>query len=887
MASTPASCPKAMAAASNGVWQSDNPIEFSVPLLIVQICLVLVITRTLAVLLKPLRQPRVIAEIIGGILLGPSALGKSSLYMEYIFPHRSLTVLETVSDLGLIFFLFLVGLELDLEAIKRTGGQAMSIAAAGISLPFIAGVGVSFILHKTIASDGQFAPFLVFMGVALSITAFPVLARILAERRLLTTDVGQMAMAAAAVNDVVAWILLALAVALSGTNTSPLIALWVLLCGVGFVVIMFVAVKPMMAKIASQVVDKEPINEMYVAVTLAGVLAAGFVTDAIGIHSIFGGFVFGLIVPKDGPFAALLIEKIEDFVTILMLPLYFATSGLKTNIDSIHGVQSGGLLLLVIMTACAGKILGTFLVAYLHKMSIKKSLTLGFLMNTKGLVELIVLNIGKDRKVLNEETFAIMVLMALFTTFITTPVVMALYKPARNPVPYKRRMLYMPNEKASADLELRLLACVHGMPNVHAIINLVEAARGTRRHPLHMFILHLLEFSERPSSIMKVQRVRRNGRPFWDQQHYDVDNIVVAFEAYGQLSKVMVRPMTTIARFEDMHEDICVTASDKRAAIIVLPFHKHSRPNMHDGAWEGHSTGLRQVIQKVLFHAPCSVGILVDRGIGITSLTSSSVNRNVAVLFYGGPDDREALALGYRMAEHPGVRLTVYRFVLADPIEHHVEMTMPQDGRASPMPHHVMGDGIEVPTAHAGFSFGSKFSFGHDAFSYMVTELDSAQESKLDEECLAMAKWKATLTGQINEGEAGTAQSIRYEEMTVSDPVRAALVIGKMEEMSLLIVGRGRKPSPLIAPFSGRQAEYAELGPVGEALTVAGPLEMQCSVLAVQQYDPELVQEAPPLKKVVDVSSPKASRLQLSPSLVVVTGPASPTFAQKPENYEV
>ncbi|MCO5604318.1 hypothetical protein L7F22_058483 [Adiantum nelumboides] len=875
-ASSPSSCPKAMAAASNGVWQGDNPIEFSVPLLIVQLCLVLVITRTLAIFLKPLRQPRVIAEIIGGILLGPSALGKSALYMEYIFPHRSLTVLETVSDLGLIFFLFLVGLELDLDAIKQTGVQAMSIAAAGISLPFIAGVGVSFILHKTIASDGQFAPFLVFMGVALSITAFPVLARILAERRLLTTDVGQMAMAAAAVNDVIAWILLALAVALSGTNTSPLIALWVLLCGVGFVVIMFAAVKPMMAKVASQVVDNEPINEMYVAITLAGVLVAGFVTDAIGIHSIFGGFVFGLVIPKEGPFAALLIEKIEDFVTILMLPLYFATSGLKTNIDSIHGAQSGGLLILVIMTACAGKILGTFCVAYLHKMSVRKSLTLGFLMNTKGLVELIVLNIGKDRKVLNEETFAIMVLMALFTTFITTPVVMALYKPARNPVPYKRRMLYMPNEKASA--ELRLLACVHGMPNVHAIINLVEAARGTRRHPLRMFILHLLEFSERPSSIMKVQRVRRNGRPFWDQQHHDVDNIVVAFEAYGQLSKVMVRPMTTISRFDEMHEDICVTAADKRATIIVLPFHKHSRPNMHDGAWEGHSAGVRQVTHKVLLHAPCSVGILVDRGIGITYLTSSSVNRNVAVLFYGGPDDREALALGYRMAEHPGVKLTVYRFVSADRIEHHVEMTLLQEGKASPA-HDVIGDSEAPPAPHAPFSFGSKFSFGHDAFNYMVLETDLVKESKLDEDCLAMAKQKAT-TGPINEGEVVTAQSIRYEEMAISDPVGAALVVGKMEEMSLILVGRGRKPSPLIAAFFGKQAEYAELGPVGEALTVAAPIEMQCSVLAVQQYDPELVQEAAPLKK-VDVSSSRASGLQLSPRLVVVTGPASPTSVQK------
>ena len=293
----------------------------------------------------------------------------------------------------------MVGLELDLKAMKKTGRQAMTIAAAGITVPFIAGVGVSVVLHNTIVKEGSFPAFLVFMGVALSITAFPVLARILAERRLLTTDVGQMAMAAAAVNDVVAWILLALAVALSGSHKSPTIAIWVLLSGLAFVAFMFLAVKPVMSLLARQTLENEPVHEAHVAITLAGVLIAAFCTDAIGIHSIFGAFIFGLVIPKDGPFAGTLIEKIEDFVAILMLPLYFAASGLKTNIGTIHGAQSVGLLVLVITVACVGKIAGTFAVAKLNKMSVRKSLTLGFLMNTKGLVELIVLNIGKDRHV--------------------------------------------------------------------------------------------------------------------------------------------------------------------------------------------------------------------------------------------------------------------------------------------------------------------------------------------------------------------------------------------------------------------------------------------------------------------------------------------------------
>ncbi|KAJ9186232.1 hypothetical protein P3X46_005758 [Hevea brasiliensis] len=770
---------------SDGAWQGDNPLNHAFPLLILQTTLVLFSTRFLAFLLKPLRQPRVIAEIIGGILLGPSALGRNKHLFRLVFPSWSTPILESVASIGLLFYLFLVGLELDFSSIRQSGKRAFGIAIAGISLPFLFGIALSFFLRKAVHGEDKvgYGQYLLFMGVALSITAFPVLARILAELKLLTTQVGQTAMAAAAFNDVAAWILLALAVALAGNGStgdsrSPLISLWVLISGVAFVAFMLVFVRPMMNWVAKKCSQPQDfLDEACICVTLAGVMLSGFMSDLIGIHAIFGAFVFGLTIPKEGEFARRLLIRIEDFVSGLLLPLYFASSGLKTDVTKIRGVEAWGVLVLVVSTACAGKILGTFVVAMLCMIPARESLALGVLMNTKGLVELIVLNIGKEKKILNDEMFAILVLMAIFTSLMTTPTVMAIYKPSRRACQAERQS---PSDENSHGMT-RILACIQGPQNVPALINLIDSTTSAKTSPLKLYVMHLVELTDRSSSIMMVQRTRKNGFPFINRfsPGTSKDQIEAAFEAYGHATPLTIRHSTSISALSTMHEDICHVAEDKRVAMIILPFHKQWREGEED---EDVGLKWREVNQNVLKNSPCSVAILVDCGFSGTDQeaydgtdqevgTATTIYRRVCILFLGGPDDRKALEVGARMAEHPAITVTLIRFQVQARLE----------------------------SRNSSNNFRDK-------------EMDEVAVEELRRKCNG---------------------SVKYVEKDVNNVSEEVLNIGQSRAFDLFIVGR----EVSVAKLADNQAEHPELGLIGDILA-SSHNGMARSVLVIQQKPP-------------------------------------------------
>jgi Kef-type K+ transport system membrane component KefB len=392
------------------------------PLLTLQACIIIASARGIGALARRLGQPAVIAEVIAGILLGPSLLGRVSPGLfDSLFPKSSFSGLALVSQVGLVFFMFLIGLELDPKLLRGRGASSFAISAAGIFVPFTLGALLALQVFAAQAERGvSRASFVLFMGIAMSITAFPVLARILAETKLIRTKMGSVALACAAADDVTAWCLLAFVVSFVHAQ-GALSALVTVLEVAGFVAAMLFVVRPLLARLSARVTRREDLTQNVVALTFVLLLASAFVSEVIGVHALFGAFLFGTIMPRHGDYAEALAERLEDFVVVGFLPLFFAFSGLRTQLGLVAGVGDWLLCLSLIGVACLGKFGGSFSVARLTGMSTRDAAAIGVLMNTRGLMELIVLNIGLDLGVISPKIFTMMVLMALVTTLMTTP----------------------------------------------------------------------------------------------------------------------------------------------------------------------------------------------------------------------------------------------------------------------------------------------------------------------------------------------------------------------------------------------------------------------------------------------------------------------------------
>jgi Kef-type K+ transport system membrane component KefB/nucleotide-binding universal stress UspA family protein len=405
-------------------------------ILILQLIIIMVVARIMGYLFQLIGQPLVIGEIVAGLILGPSVIGTMAPQVfGFLFPEESITTLQQLSQLGLIFFMFIIGMELDPQSFRRSANKAVLISIASIVFPFISGIVLAYYLYGDFSSQNvNFISFALFMGTTMCITAFPILARIVQERKLTRTPVGTMAISVAAIGDVVAWCILAVVIAIvksGGVSHSFL----TIVLSVIYILLMLYIVKPFMYRLGRVYSSREAMGKPIVAFIFLLIFFSSLITEVIGIHALFGAFMAGVIMPENLNFKRVFTEKIEDVSLVILLPLFFVSTGLRTEVGLINSWHLWSVCIIITLTAIVGKFGGTLLASRFVGLNWNHSLTLGVLMNAKGLMELIVLNIGYDLGILSPEVFAMLVLMALATTLLTGPGLNLInaFRPKREP----------------------------------------------------------------------------------------------------------------------------------------------------------------------------------------------------------------------------------------------------------------------------------------------------------------------------------------------------------------------------------------------------------------------------------------------------------------------
>jgi len=383
---------------------------------------VVAMARVMGMLFSTIQQPPVVGEIIAGVMLGPSLLGRfAPPVFAYFFPATVVPALNVISQVSVILFMFLVGLELNLGLLRERGHATVAISHASILAPFFLGALLSLLLYPRLSSRNvSFTNFALFLGVSMSVTAFPVLARILTDRRMTRTRIGAIALTCAAVDDITAWCLLALVIGVVRAESAGFIK--TILLALAYTGVMAVVVRPALGRLALVYGNKGRLTQGLMATIFVLLLLSASATEMIGIHAIFGAFALGAMIPHDSGMARELTDKLEDLVVVMLLPAFFAFTGLRTQIGLVSGDEQWVLCGLIIGVASVGKFGGSLIAARITGLDWRDSSALGVLMNTRGLMELIVLNIGYEMHIISPTLFSMMVLMALVTTFATTPI---------------------------------------------------------------------------------------------------------------------------------------------------------------------------------------------------------------------------------------------------------------------------------------------------------------------------------------------------------------------------------------------------------------------------------------------------------------------------------
>ncbi|XP_038906053.1 cation/H(+) antiporter 15-like [Benincasa hispida] len=744
------------------IFTGADPLEFSIPLLFLQLGICSGTIILFSQLLKPLGQPLIVSQILGGLVLGSSGLSHMEKFKEKIFPLRGFICLDVVSALGYIFYYFLIGVQTDISIIKKIDMKAFGIGSCSTILAMI----LVTIYSMSLASIVEIKKlqYIFELGRLETFINFPMVASLVYELHLINSEFGRISLSTSMASTLLSTCLTLLGNILSPHGETRHQVLLEIFSMVVLILVIIFSIRLATLWMVKRNSIGQPLKECFVTTLLLGALAVAFCCQAFGLRIYFASFFLGFIIPSGPPIGSTLVDRLDFITSWIFMPVFFARIGLAVNIYTTKLINF--LCTAFIVFVCAlGKFLGAFTISMYYKLPMRDAISLGLILNSQGAFELITFKKKAREKVINEDAFVVACICMLVIVAIITPIVRYLLHPSRRYIVHKRRTVM----HSKPEFDLCVLVCIHDQEDVPSAINLLDALNPTRRSHLVVYMLHLVELLGRAQPKLihhKLTKVRTS-------KSCSSEPIVNAFKYFGDRNSeiVVINPFTAISPSATMHDDVCSLALDKMTSLIIVPFHKrfHSNGKMSSSKYK-----IKMVNHNILNNAPCSVVLVVERGFlkVSKSIESNLYSFQVAVVFIGGPDDREAMFIGARMAGHTNINLTMIRLLESE----------------------------NVPS-------------------------DDVKERMLDDE--AVVEFRKIIAGNYR---------VRYIEEVVKDGTGTICILRSMgSNFDLVMVGRQHSPRSALVQGLVLWNEHTELGAIGEVLA-SSDFMGNAMVLVVQQH---------------------------------------------------
>ncbi|KDP43477.1 hypothetical protein JCGZ_16764 [Jatropha curcas] len=744
----------------------------------------LVISHIFHLILTPSGQPGPIANIIAGLVLGPSLLCRIDQLKEFFIQSSSVEYYKVLTFNIRVFFMFLIGLNTDVGCFRRNLRSASIIAYGGLIVCTVFGAASALIvLHLLKISFSRWS-LVIIVPLILANSASPVVIQLAAELKIDTLDVGRLGIASAIVNEMSCILLY---------STYISVQSWKMF-GYGILCLLSIVALVILNRYLASWFNRRNQNQKYVSntevlVVFVLVIGVAILIEANGYLSALACFLLGLMFPREGKTSRTLLRKLTYSVNNFMLPIYFGYVGFQFDVYQFSTRENISLITLMIVLSTGGKLVGTLAASHYLNLPKNEGVILAFILNLKGHSELLILEIvPKFIAFWNRKLHSLVIIVVVLDTLIAGLVVVFMLKTKEHYFAHRDTLL----ESYDTDKELRMLACVYGSRHISSTVGLISAMSGSQSAPTTPYLMHLVELPRKHRKTKLMYHQLQDGDQFSDEEEYggnDVLEINDVVDAFTVDTKILINQNKVVASFEKMYEDVCIAAVDFRASIIFIHLHKRQRI---DEKLENGKEDIRISNQKILRHAPCTVGILVDRGQTGFKKPGSELVQQVATLFFGGPDDREALACSKRIAMHPYIKLTVIRF---------------------------------LPTA----SKEQLPKLSNDAASenneVLLAISDPEVETELDDAALEEFQNRYVKCGRAS-----------YAEKYVDNGGQTSAALREVGiAYCLILVGKGRRENIPMLIGLRLWEECPELGRVGDLLA-SSELDITSSVLVIQQH---------------------------------------------------